>query len=351
MINVEELRSRAAPPAVREARRGRLQVIETQGLRKQFSDDIVAVAGIDLSVEQGEVFAFLGPNGAGKTTTVRMLTTLLRPTSGVARVAGYDVYKEQLAIRRSIGVALQEAGLDGLATARELLELQAKLFGMDRATAKRRASEMLEIVGLVDAADRQVKTFSGGMKRRLDVASALVHEPLILFLDEPTEGLDPASRAAVWQEVQRLNSETEMTVFLTTHYLEEADRLADRLAIIDHGVIVAEGTPTALKASIGADVVTVALAPELVEVGKSLLLELEGVRDLRVEERSLTLFVNDGTQAVAQVVRTLDNAGIAMGPVAVSNPTLDEVFLRATGSRLEGAEAAQGRSEENHGAS
>jgi ABC-2 type transport system ATP-binding protein len=272
-----------------------------------------------------------------------MLTTLLRPTSGAARVAGYDVYTEQHEIRRTIGVALQEAGLDGLATARELLELQAKLFGMDKQTARRRASEMLEIVGLVDAADRQVKTFSGGMKRRLDLASALVHEPLVLFLDEPTEGLDPASRAAVWQEVQRLNSQTEMTVFLTTHYLEEADRLSDRLAIIDHGVIVAEGTPAQLKSSIGADVVTVALDRERIHVGQSLLSGMEGVRDLRVEERSLTLFVDNGTQAVAQVVRLLDGAGIEVGPVAVSNPTLDEVFLRATGSRLEGAEAAQSR--------
>jgi ABC-2 type transport system ATP-binding protein len=193
------------------------------------------------------------------------------------------------------------------------------------------------------------------MKRRLDLASALVHEPLILFLDEPTEGLDPASRAAVWQEVQRLNSQTEMTVFLTTHYLEEADRLADRLAIIDHGVIVAEGTPGELKASIGADVVTVALDHERIEAGRSLLSSMPGVRDMRVEERSLTLFVDDGTQAVAQVVRMLDGAGIQMGPVAVSNPTLDEVFLRATGSRLEGAEAASasgrdGHKEENNGA-
>jgi ABC-2 type transport system ATP-binding protein len=317
-----------------------LRVIEAEGLRKEFSDEIVAVAGIDLAVEQGEVFAFLGPNGAGKTTTVRMLTTLLRPTSGKARVAGYDVYREQHQIRRSIGVALQEAGLDGLATARELLELQAKLFGMDSPTAKRRASEMLDVVGLVDAAERQVKTFSGGMKRRLDLASALVHEPLILFLDEPTEGLDPASRAAVWQEVQRLNSQSDMTVFLTTHYMEEADRLADRLAIIDHGLIVAEGTPGELKASIGSDVVTVALDHERIDAGRSLLSTMEGVRDMRVEERSLTLFVDDGAQAVAQVVRMLDGAGIQMGPVAVSNPTLDEVFLRATGSRLEGAEAA-----------
>ena len=351
MINGNGVQTLARPAVYTRRRREGLRIIEAEALRKEYSDEIVAVAGIDLAVEQGDVFAFLGPNGAGKTTTVRMLTTLLRPTSGKATVAGYDVFTEQLAIRRSIGVALQEAGLDGLSTAWELLTLQAQLFGMDRTNARRRAGEMLEIVGLIEAADRQVKTYSGGMKRRLDLASALVHEPVVLFLDEPTEGLDPASRAAVWHEVQRLNNETEMTVFLTTHYLEEADRLADRLAIIDHGVIVAEGTPAELKASIGADVVTVALERERMEAAKSLLASMEGLREMRPEERSLTLFVDNGTQAVAQVVRTLDGAGIEMGPVAVSNPTLDEVFLRATGSRLEGAEADLSKSEENDGVS
>src|SRR5688572_22259944 len=220
------------------------RAIEAEGLRREFPGDVIAVAGISLQVREGEIFGFLGPNGAGKTTTVRMLTTLLRPTSGQARVAGFDVYSQQTEIRRSIGVALQEAGLDGISTGRELLELQGQLFGMSRPDSKRRASELLELVGLVDAANRAIKTYSGGMKRRLDLASALVHGPRILFLDEPTEGLDPASRASVWQEVSRLNREMGMTVFLTTHYMEEADRLADRLMIIDHGRIVAGGTPT-----------------------------------------------------------------------------------------------------------
>ena len=325
-----------------------MQAVETEGLRKEYEGNIVAVSGIDLEVEEGQVFAFLGPNGAGKTTTVRMLTTLLRPTSGRASVAGLDLYRQQHEIRRSIGVALQEAGLDALATARELLELQAKLCGLNNETAKRRAGEMLEVVGLMEAAERQVKTYSGGMKRRLDLASALVHQPRMLFLDEPTEGLDPASRASVWQEVQKLNKQMGMTVFLTTHYLEEADRLADRVAIIDHGAIVAEGTPAELKATIGADVVTVSFHDSGVEQAKSLLAEMPGLREMRPEGNSLTLFVDNGTQAVAQVIRILDSAGIEMGQVAVSHPSLDEVFLKATGSRLEGGEEAA-REENNDG--
>ena len=319
-----------------------MAAIETEKLRREFKGGIVAVDGVDLSVEEGEVFGFLGPNGAGKTTTVRMLTTLLRPTSGRARVAGFDVAREQHAVRRSIGVALQEAGLDALASGRELLELQGRLFGMSAAEAKSRAVDLLELVGLTDAADRQVKTYSGGMKRRLDLASALVHGPRILFLDEPTEGLDPASRQAVWAEVQRLNRQMGMTVFLTTHYLEEADRLAGRLAIIDHGRIVAEGTPESLKAAIGSDVVTVAVNREGLEVARSLLANTDGLRDIQADDAGLTLFVENGTQAVAQVVRLLDSAGVPVGPVAVSRPSLDEVFLKATGSRLEGAESAVG---------
>ena len=318
-----------------------MHAIQTEKLRKEYEGDIIAVAGIDLEVEEGQVFAFLGPNGAGKTTTVRMLTTLLRPTSGKASVVGLDVYRQQHDIRRSIGVALQEAGLDALATGRELLELQGKLCGLDSETSRRRAGEMLDLVGLTDAAERLVKTYSGGMKRRLDLASALVHQPRVLFLDEPTEGLDPASRVSIWQEVQRLNKQMGMTLFLTTHYLEEADRLADRVAIIDHGSIVAEGTPAELKATIGADVVTVSFHNSGIEQAKSLLQGMPGLRELRPEENSLTLFVDNGTQAVAQVIRILDGAGIEVAQVAVSNPSLDEVFLKATGSRLEGAESAR----------
>jgi ABC-2 type transport system ATP-binding protein len=321
-----------------------LFAVETKGLRKEFSGEIEAVAGIDLDVNEGEVFGFLGPNGAGKTTTVRMLTTLLAPSSGVASVMGFDLYKDKHAIRRSIGVALQEAGLDPLSTGRELLVLQGQLNGLTSGEAKRRSGDLLGIVGLEDAADRQVKTYSGGMKRRLDLASALIHEPRMLFLDEPTEGLDPASRASVWGEVQRLNQQG-MTVFLTTHYLEEADRLANRLAIIDHGHIVAQGTPASLKAGIGSDVVTVTFHSDRVEAGRAALAGMDGVAETRNDGNGLTMFVSDGSQAVAQVIRVLDGAGIEMVSVSVSNPSLDEVFLKATGSRLEGAQETSGENQ------
>ena len=242
-----------------------MNAIETEALRKTFQGSKVAVDGIDLQVLEGEIFGFLGPNGAGKTTTVRMLTTLLRPTSGQARVAGFDIYNQQHSIRRHIGTALQEAGLDALATGRELVVLQAKLFGFNAREARQRADDLLTLVDLNDAADDRIGTYSGGMKRRLDLASALVHGPHLLFLDEPTEGLDPASRQTIWQEVVRLNSELGVTVFLTTHYMEEADRLADRLAIIDQGRIVASGTPRGLKSSIGGDVITVEVDTERLE--------------------------------------------------------------------------------------
>ena len=232
--------------------------IHARGLSRTFKGDIEAVRSVDLDVSEGEVFGFLGPNGAGKSTTVRMLCTLLPPTSGTARVAGYDVVDDGDDVRRSIGVALQEIGLDPVQTGRELLELQCGLYGITGSAGRERAAELLELVGLTDAADRRTKTYSGGMKRRLDLASALVHQPRVLFLDEPTTGLDPASRLTVWDEVRSINS-SGTTIFLTTQYLEEADELCERLAIIDAGVIVAEGTPEALKAEIGKDVVSVEL--------------------------------------------------------------------------------------------
>jgi ABC-2 type transport system ATP-binding protein len=226
-----------------------MPAIVVEGLERSF-EEVRAVQGVDLEVAEGEIYGFLGPNGAGKTTTVRVLTTLLLPTAGRAAVAGHDVVDEAPAVRRAIGVALQEAALDPLMTGRELIRLQATLHGLSTAEGKRRAADLLERVDLAAAADRRVGTYSGGMKRRLDLAAALVHEPRVLFLDEPTTGLDPVSRKGIWEEVAALNREGT-TVFLTTQYLEEADRLANRVGIIDNGLIVAEGTPSALKADVG----------------------------------------------------------------------------------------------------
>ncbi|HLB61782.1 MAG TPA: ATP-binding cassette domain-containing protein [Actinomycetota bacterium] len=318
-----------------------MNAIEVEGLAKTFPGGIEAVAGIDLVVGEAEIVGFLGPNGAGKSTTARILTTLLRPTAGRARVAGLDVVSHAAEVRRVIGVALQEAGLDRLATGREMLILQSRLHGLRGLEAHRRAEEVLEIVGLSGAADRRVRTYSGGMKRRLDLASALVHRPRVLFLDEPTTGLDVTSRHAIWEEVRRLNQEEGIPVFLTTQYLEEADRVVERVAIIDHGRIVAEGTPDELKASIGSDVVTVELPAGRPEDATAALSRLEGLRDFKLEPTGLTLFVNDGQGAVANAIRLLDEASVPVGAVAVSRPTLDEVFLRATGSRLEGARPAE----------
>jgi len=323
-----------------------VNAIEVEDLKKTFPGGIEAVAGIDLVVGESEIVGFLGPNGAGKSTTTRILTTLLRPTAGRARVVGLDVAEHAAEVRRVIGVALQEAGLDPIATGREMLVLQARLHGMRGEEARRRAGEVLEIVGLSDAADRRIRTYSGGMKRRLDLAGALVHDPRVLFLDEPTTGLDVTSRHAIWEEVRRLNREEGMPVFLTTQYLEEADRVVERVAIIDHGHIVAQGTPDSLKASIGSDVVTVELPDGRPEEARSALSRLAGLRDLKIEPSGLTLFVNDGQGAVANAIRLLDDASVPVGAVAVSRPTLDEVFLRATGSRIEGTRPAETGEEE-----
>ncbi|MGZ4141689.1 MAG: ATP-binding cassette domain-containing protein [Actinomycetota bacterium] len=314
-----------------------METIEVEGLRKAFPNGVEAVAGIDLSVAEGEIFGFLGPNGAGKSTTTRMLTTLLRPTSGRAHVAGYDIVHQGAHVRRVIGVALQDAGLDYLATGRELLELQARLHGLSGRLVRERADQMLSVVGLTEAADRRVGQYSGGMRRRLDLATALVHDPRILFLDEPTAGLDPASRQAIWDEVVRMNAEKGITVFLTTQYLEEADRLAARIAIIDHGRIVAEGSPEELKASIGSDVVTIGVPADQVARAERALGALDGLKEIQTGDRELTLFVSDGSGAVARVVRLLDGESVTVEAVTVSSPTLDEVFLRLTGARLEGA--------------
>ena len=323
-----------------------MNAIEVEGLVKTFPGDVVAVAGIDLAVSGDEIFGFLGPNGAGKTTTIRILTTLLRPTAGKARVDGLDVEERATDVRQIIGVALQDAGMDALSTGREMLVLQARLHGMNGSEPERRAAELLDVVGLSDAGDRRVGTYSGGMKRRLDLAHALVHGPQVLFLDEPTTRLDPASRQAIWDEVRRLNRNEDIAVFLTTQYMEDADQLCDRLAIIDHGRIVAQGTPDELKASIGTDVVTVAIRPDDAQVARAALAGIDGLIDLRMDGAGLTLFVNDGSGAVAGVIRLLDEAAVAVGAVSVSRPTLDEVFLQATGSRLEGSGDDRGTPEE-----
>ena len=324
------------------------QAVEVRSLRRTFKGGVEAVRDIDLGISRGEVFGFLGPNGAGKTTTVRMLCTLLPPTSGSARVAGIDVVTDAAAVRRRIGVALQEIGLDPVQTGRELLELQCGLYGIKGADAHARTEELLELVGLTEAADRRTKTYSGGMKRRLDLASALVHSPEVLFLDEPTTGLDPASRLTVWDEVRRINS-TGTTVFLTTQYLEEADQLCDRVAIIDAGRIVAEGTPESLKAQMGHDVVRVELDGADAAQTEAAVGGLPGLGRVVTETDALALYLEDGAGSIAEIVRRLDGAQIRVGAIAVSRPTLDDVFLRTTGRRLEGAEEEQEDEEEKAG--
>ena len=314
--------------------------IRARALRRTFKGGIEAVAGIDLSVETGEIFGFLGPNGAGKTTTVRMLCTLLPPTSGSASVAGLDVVEDAAVVRRRIGVALQEIGLDPVQTGRELLELQCGLYGIRGRRARERTGELLELVGLREAADRRTKTYSGGMKRRLDLASALVHSPDVLFLDEPTTGLDPASRITIWEEVRRINA-AGATIFLTTQYLEEADQLCGRLAIIDDGRIVAEGTPERLKAEIGHDVVSVTLAGADPRRTEEALRGLAGLERVVAEPDALALYVDDGAGSVAEIVRRLDRDGLSVGAISVARPSLDDVFLKATGRRLEGHDAEQ----------
>jgi len=310
--------------------------IEVEGLVREFKNGPRAVDGIDLQVAQGEIYGFLGPNGAGKSTTVLMLTTLLPPTAGSARVAGYDVVKEGPQVRASIGAALQEAALDPLLTGREHMRLQTALHGLGGAERETRGTELLERVGLADAADRKVGGYSGGMKRRLDLALALAHRPRILFLDEPTTGLDIQSRTALWDEVARLAADDGVTVFLTTQYLEEADALANRVGIIDHGHIVAEGTPAELKAEIGRP--TVEVVPR--EAGERE--RTAGVLD-RFGERAncaphaVAVLLSDGESQLAEVVRALDAENIAIEHLQLHAPSLDDVFLAKTGRSLEGA--------------
>ena len=310
---------------------------------------VKAVRGVSLQVEEGEIYGFLGPNGAGKSTIVRILTTLLHPTSGSGSVLGHDVVAERTTVRRLIGVALQEAGLDPKQTGRELLTLQGRLYGLRGQVLPAQVAEVTELVGLADAVDRRIQTYSGGMKRRIDLASALLHRPRVLFLDEPTTGLDPLSRALVWDRIRELRGRYATTVFLTTQYLEEADELADRVAIIDHGRIVRQGTPAALKAEVGADVIDVAVDERETGAARVAIEEIQASGELppgelRGTESGYTLFVPDGPQNLAVLIRGLDRAGVRFGAVSVSRPTLDDVFLAATGGRM--AAAAERAAEE-----
>jgi ABC-2 type transport system ATP-binding protein len=311
------------------------QAIEAQGLVRVFKKGPRAVDGIDLAVAPGEIYGFLGPNGAGKSTTVHMLTTLLPPTAGTARVAGYDVVRQGPEVRAAIGAALQEAALDPLLTGREHLRLQASLQALPRETRKARADELLQRVGLSDAADRKVRGYSGGMKRRLDLAMALVHSPRILFLDEPTTGLDIQSRTALWEEVSRLARDDGVTVFLTTQYLEEADVLADRVGIIDHGHIVAEGTPAELKATVGRPTVEAVPADPAERDRAATILARFG--EPCTSEDGVAVRLSTGEADLAEIVRALDAEQLKVEHLQLHQPSLDDVFLAKTGRSLEGA--------------
>ncbi|MFZ2050439.1 MAG: ATP-binding cassette domain-containing protein [Solirubrobacteraceae bacterium] len=310
--------------------------IEVQGLVREFRKGPRAVDGIDLAVAPGEIYGFLGPNGAGKSTTVLMLTTLLPPTAGRASVGGHDIVRQGAQVRASIGAALQEAALDPILTGREHLILQATLQGLPSRERRSRAQALLQRVGLTEAADRRVGGYSGGMKRRLDLALALVHSPRILFLDEPTTGLDPQSRAALWEEVARLAHEDGMTVFLTTQYLEEADVLAGRIGIIDHGKIVAEGTPTQLKAEIGSP--SVEVRPTDPQVTDRVAEQLAGFGEMRRNgQGSVIVQLPGGESQLAEIIRLLDQADLRLESLTLHQPSLDDVFLAKTGRKLEGS--------------
>jgi ABC-2 type transport system ATP-binding protein len=318
--------------------------IEALGLVREFKKGPRAVDGIELAVAPGEIYGFLGPNGAGKSTTVHMLTTLLPPTSGTARVAGYDVVTQGKDVRAAIGAALQEAALDPLLTGREHLRLQASLQGLPRAIRMTRAQELLDRVGLTEAADRRVRGYSGGMKRRLDLALALVSNPRVLFLDEPTTGLDPQSRTALWEEVARLAREDGVTVFLTTQYLEEADVLAGRVGIIDRGRIVAEGTPDELKAEIARPTLEIVPCRNDDRQAMALVLDRFGPAT-QAGPNAVAVQLDDGATALADVIRALDGEGLAIGDLQLHAPTLDDVFLAKTGRHLEGAADGEGDAE------
>jgi ABC-2 type transport system ATP-binding protein len=313
--------------------------IEAEGLAKEYPGGVKALDGLSFSAEAGTVFGLLGPNGAGKSTAVKILTTLARPDAGSASVAGFDVLRDPARVRKAIGVVSQAGGLAQEATGRENLRLQGQVFGMSGAPLDRRLAELLEQFDLTDAADRTVREYSGGTRRRLDVALALVHEPRVLFLDEPTTGLDPEVRTEMWEEIERLTS-AGLTVLLTTHYLEEADRLAARLAIVDRGRIVAEGSPDALKRDLRGDAVHVELSAGCEdEQVRRALANVEGVGELLIDDRALHARADDGARAVPAVLAALEAAQVEIAAVTVARPSLDDVYLRFAGRTFGAAEA------------
>ncbi len=317
--------------------------IEARDLVKNYPPGTRALDGLSLSIEPGEIFGLLGPNGAGKSTAIKILTTLTRPDSGTATVAGQDVLRHPERVRRAIGVVAQRSGSDPGATGRENLMLQGRLYGMRGDALRSRVTEVLARFGLTEVADRAVKTYSGGMQRRLDVGLGLVHRPTVLFLDEPTTGLDPEARTALWQEISALAAQEQLTILLTTHYLEEADRLAGRLAIVDHGRLVVTGTPEGLKGELRGDAVHVSLreaAPD--SLVRQAIGAVSGVREVSLDGRELSARVDDGAAAVPMVLAALDHAGTPAATVTVARPSLDDVYLRHVGHRYAESGAPEG---------
>ena len=317
--------------------------IESQGLVRNFGA-VRAVDGVDLAVRKGEIYGFLGPNGAGKTTVIRMLVTLLAPTGGRAMVAGHDVMREADRVRSRIGVALQEAALDNKQTGRELLRLQGQLYGLGRREVARRIEELSGLVDIGEAMDRLIGTYSGGMKRRLDLAAALIHYPDVLFLDEPTTGLDPISRSRIWEEVRSINSNMGVTIFLTTQYLEEADALAERVGIIDQGRLAAEGAPDELKRARGSDLIVARLEGDA-GLAVEALAGIPSVSSIEAHESEITISVGNGASVISAVALRLNESGLAVQELTLRTPTLDDVFLQVTGSRFQSDGSSQNSSD------
>ena len=318
-----------------------MDAIVADDVHKRYGE-IEALDGVSFAVRGGEVFALLGPNGAGKSTTVRVLTTLTKPDSGSATVAGHDVVRHPNRARRALGYVPQESGIDREATGRENLMLQGRIYGMRGPELKQRVDELLELVGLADAADRTVRGYSGGMKRRLDIALGLVHRPSVLFLDEPTTGLDPEARVAMWEEVQRLAAQESLTILLTTHYLEEADQLANRLAIVSRGRIIVEGTPEELKRGLQGELVTVELQDGQAGDAIAVVERFEGARETAADGQQVRTRVPNGARAIPALLSALEGAGIAVASVATSRPSLDDVYLHYTGREFS-ADDAEGQ--------